>query len=48
MIMKAEEQTAEEMARRAKTKNTRQGLIDNDAVLPVFKLVRKIFLEKNS
>ncbi|CAF0951740.1 unnamed protein product [Rotaria sordida] len=37
MIIKAEEQTAEEMARRARTKITRQGLIDNDAVLPLFK-----------
>ena len=34
MIIKAEEQTAEEMARRARTKNTRQGLVDNDALLP--------------
>lgn len=33
MIMKANEETAEEMARRARTKNTRQGLVDNDAVL---------------
>lgn len=31
MIIEAGEQTAEEMARRARTKNTRQGLIDNDA-----------------
>ncbi|CAM4927111.1 unnamed protein product [Rotaria socialis] len=37
MIIKAEEQTAEEMARRARTKVTRQGLIDNDSVLPVYK-----------
>ncbi len=34
MIIQAGEQTAEEMARRARTKNTRQGLIDNDAILP--------------
>lgn len=40
MIIKAEEQTAEEMARRAKTKITRQGLIDNDAVLSTYKIVR--------
>lgn len=33
MIMKANEETAEEMARRARTKNTRQGLVDNDIVL---------------
>lgn len=31
-IIQADEQTAEEMARRARTKNTRQGLVDNDAV----------------
>jgi hypothetical protein len=37
MIIKAGEQTAEEMERRARTKNTRQGLVDNDAVLPIFK-----------
>jgi len=40
MIIKAEEQTAEEMARRAKTKITRQGVVDNDAMAPVFKGVR--------
>jgi len=34
MIIEAGEQTAEEMARRARTKNTRQGLVDNDAILP--------------
>ena len=32
MIIQAGEQTAEEMARRARTKNTRQGLIDNDTI----------------
>ncbi|CAF3370644.1 unnamed protein product [Rotaria sp. Silwood1] len=37
MIIKAEEQSAEEMARRARTKITRQGVVDNDAILPVFK-----------
>ncbi|CAF2371700.1 unnamed protein product [Rotaria sp. Silwood2] len=37
MIIKAEEQTAEEMARRARTKITRQGLVDNDAALSAFK-----------
>jgi hypothetical protein len=40
MIIKAEEQTAEEMARRAKTKITRQGVVDNDAMVQVFKGVR--------
>ena len=39
MIIKAEEQSAEEMARRGKVKITRQGLVDNDAVLPALKLV---------
>jgi len=37
MIIKAEEQSAEEMARRARIKVTRQGLVENDAVLPIFK-----------
>ncbi len=46
MIIKAEEQTAEEMARRARTKNTRQGLVDNDAILPVFKPVRNFSIIK--
>lgn len=32
MIIEAGEQTAEEMARRARTKNTRQGLVDNDVL----------------
>ena len=41
MIIKAEEQIALEMARRAKTKVTRQGLVDNDPILPIFKHVRK-------
>jgi len=41
MIINAEEQTAEEMARRTKIKVTRQGLVDNDPMLPMFKLVRK-------
>jgi hypothetical protein len=40
MIIKAEEQTAEEMARRAKTKITRQGVVDNDVMARVFKGVR--------
>lgn len=40
MIIKAEEQSAEEMARRARIKVTRQGLVENDAVLPIFKPVR--------
>ena len=39
MIMKAEEQTAEEMARRARTKLTRQGIVDNDSVLTMLKEV---------
>ena len=39
-IMEAEEQTAEEMARRAKIKVTRQGIVDNDSVFPVFQPVR--------
>jgi hypothetical protein len=43
MIIKAEEESAEEMARRAKVKVTRQGIVDNDAVLPLFKLVRFFF-----
>ena len=34
MIIKAGEQSAEEMARRARVKNTRQGLVDNEAILP--------------
>lgn len=42
MIIKAGEQSAEEMARRARTKNTRQGLVDNDAVLSTIKTVRKL------
>ena len=41
MIIKAEEQVAVEMARRAKIKFTRQGLVENDSILPAFKLVRK-------
>ncbi len=42
MILNAEQQTAEEMARRVKIKVTRQGLVDNDAFhLPIFNLVRK-------
>jgi len=41
MIINAEEQTAEEMARRTRIKVTRQGLVDNDPMLPMFKLVRK-------
>jgi hypothetical protein len=42
MILNAEQQTAEEMARRVKIKVTRQGLVDNDALhLPIFNLVRK-------
>ncbi|CAF0934143.1 unnamed protein product [Adineta steineri] len=49
MIMKAEEQSAEEMARRARTKNTRQGIVDNDPVLPMFKNnEQKVIEEKNS
>ena len=40
-IIKAEEQTAEEMARRAKMKVTRQGIVDNDGVFPAFKPVRE-------
>ncbi|CAF1064615.1 unnamed protein product [Adineta steineri] len=48
MIMKAEEQSAEEMARRARTKNTRQGIVDNDSVLPMFKNnEQKVIEEKN-
>ena len=39
MIIKAEEQTAEEMARRARIKVTRQGLVENDGVPPIFKPV---------
>jgi len=48
MIIKAGEQTAEEMARRAQTKNTRQGLVDNDAILPAFKSVRNLLILINS
>jgi len=48
MIIKADEQTAEEMARRARTKNTRQGLVDNDAILPAFKPVRNFLILINS
>jgi len=42
MIINAEQQKAEEMARRVRMKVTRQGLVDNDAIhLPVFNSVRK-------
>jgi hypothetical protein len=41
MIINAEQQTAEEMARRTRIKVTRQGLVDNDSMLPMFKLVRQ-------
>jgi hypothetical protein len=46
MIIKAGEQTAEEMERRARTKNTRQGLVDNDAILPILKSVRNFSILK--
>lgn len=43
MIIKAQELTAEEMARRSRLKVTRQGLVENEPVIPAFKLVRNPF-----
>ncbi len=43
MIINAEQQKAEEMARRVRMKVTRQGLVDNDAIhLPIYNSVRKL------
>jgi hypothetical protein len=42
MIINAEQQKAEEMARRFRTKVTKQGLVDNEAYhLPIYHSVRK-------
>lgn len=43
MIIKAGEQTAEEMARRARTKNTRQGLVDNEPILSTVRIKNILF-----
>jgi hypothetical protein len=48
MIINAEQQKAEEMARRVRMKVTRQGLVDNDAILPAFKSVRNLLILINS
>ncbi|CAF1066466.1 unnamed protein product [Adineta ricciae] len=48
MIMKAEEQTAEEMARRARTKLTRQGIVDNDSVLTMLKEKEQIISQEKT
>ena len=41
MIINAEQQSAEEMARRARIKGIRRGLVDYDVLLPMSTLVRK-------
>lgn len=44
MILNAEQQKAEEMARRVRIKVTRQGLVDNDSsYLQTFTSVRELF-----
>ena len=41
MIINAEQQTAEEMARHTRMKIIRQGFVDTDGTLPMIHSVRK-------
>jgi hypothetical protein len=41
MSINAEQQRVEEMARHKRMKITKQGLVDNDILVPMVKLVRR-------